>query len=78
MPRHLIQSPRWGQLWVEVLENSGEQVRPWRATLIDGPERLRHLVATVGVDERAAMAVMTEAVERYDSQPLIRRWPMVR
>ena len=56
-----------------ILTSSG----PWRATLIDGPERLRHLVATVGVDEAAAPAVMTAAVERYDAQPLIRRWPLV-
>ena len=75
MPIHMVTSRGWGMLRVEALPEPDEFGRPWRATLLNRPARLGHIVGVHGDDEPDAVAHMLRYVDRFDPQPQQPRRP---
>ena len=75
MPIHMVTSPGWGELHVEALSEPDKFGRPWRATLLNRPARLGHIVAVHGDDEVDVVERMLRYVEDFDPQPQQPRRP---
>ena len=75
MPIHMVTSPGWGMLHVEVVAEPDGFGRPWRATLLNRPARLGHIVAVHGDDEQDVVEHMLRYVDSFEAQAMRRRRP---